>query len=141
MIMFYISYGCSYIIGTAAFRVPWGLQMIPAILLFCGLLFLPESPRWLAKNGRWEESLAVLTLVHGHGNEKTQYVEKEMQQIRESVEFDIENADVTWRELLKPTMLNRLHIGVFTQIWSQLTGMNVSKLPSYLYLTLIINRL
>jgi hypothetical protein len=45
LIMFYISYGCSYISGAAAFRVPWGLQMIPAIILFFGLFFLPESPR------------------------------------------------------------------------------------------------
>ena len=42
LIMFYISYGCSFINGTAAFRIPWGLQMIPAICLFIGLLFLPE---------------------------------------------------------------------------------------------------
>ena len=34
LIMFYISYGSSYIDGIAAFRVPWGLQMIPAIFLF-----------------------------------------------------------------------------------------------------------
>lgn len=31
--MFYISYGCSGIDGTAAFRIPWALQMIPAIVL------------------------------------------------------------------------------------------------------------
>ena len=90
--------------------------MIPAILLFFGLLFLPESPRWLAKNGRWEESLAVLTLVHGHGGEKNQFVEAEMQEIKEAVEFDIKNADVTWKELFAPSMLNRLHIGIFTQV-------------------------
>jgi MFS family permease len=46
MIMFYISYGCSFIKGaTASFRVPWALQMIPAIVLFFGMMFLPESPR------------------------------------------------------------------------------------------------
>ena len=45
LIMFYISYGCSYINGAAAFRVPWGLQMIPAIILFFALFLLPESPR------------------------------------------------------------------------------------------------
>lgn len=116
MIMFYISYGCSHIDGPAAFRIPWGLQMIPAILLFCGLLFLPESPRWLAKNDRWEESLAVLALCHGNGDVNNIYVEKEMQEIKESIEFDRKNSDVTWRELFRPEMLNRLHIGVFTQV-------------------------
>lgn len=60
--MFYISYGCSFIKGTAAFRVPWGLQMLPAIFLFCAMMFLPESPRWLAKKDRWEEAVNVLAL-------------------------------------------------------------------------------
>jgi hypothetical protein len=56
MIMFYISYGCSFIKGTtASFRVPWALQMIPAIILFFGMIILPESPRWLATKDRWEE--------------------------------------------------------------------------------------
>lgn len=34
LIMFYISYGTSFINGVAAFRLPWGLQMLPAIFLF-----------------------------------------------------------------------------------------------------------
>jgi len=68
LIMFYISYGCSFINGTAAFRIPWGLQMIPAICLFIGMCFLPESPRWLARKDRWEDCHAVLTLVHGKGD-------------------------------------------------------------------------
>lgn len=37
-------------------------------------------------------------------------------------EFERRNADVSYLELFKPKMINRTHIGVFTQIWSQLTG-------------------
>lgn len=62
LIMFYISYGTSGLDGTAAFRIPWGLQMIPAILLFLFMLFLPESPRWLARKDRWEDARRVLAL-------------------------------------------------------------------------------
>ena len=40
-------------------------------------------------------------------------------------DFERQHADVTYFELFKPKMINRLQIGVFTQIWSQLTGMNV----------------
>jgi len=125
LIMFYISYGCSYIHGTAAFRVPWGLQMLPAIFLFGAMMFLPESPRWLAKKDRWEEAVQVLALVHAHGDQNSPFVHKEMAEIREVVEFERANSDVTYWELLTPKMINRTHIGVFTQIWSQLTGMNV----------------
>lgn len=123
--MFYISYGSSYIKGTSAFRVPWGLQMLPAIFLFFALILLPESPRWLAKKDRWEDAVNVLALVHAKGDVNSPFVQKEMAEIREVVEFERANSDVTYWELLKPGMINRTHIGVFTQIWSQLTGMNV----------------
>jgi sugar porter (SP) family MFS transporter len=128
MIMFYISYGCSYINGVAAFRIPWGLQMIPAIFLFFGLFFLPESPRWLARKDRWEECHEVLTLVHGKGDPNNAFVLVELNEIKEVCEFERQNADVTFLELFKPNMINRTHIGMFTQIWSQLTGMNVMML-------------
>ncbi|KAI4249396.1 MAG: hypothetical protein LQ352_005664 [Teloschistes flavicans] len=89
------------------------------------MFLLPESPRWLARKDRWEEALAVLTLVHGKGDPNSPLVTREMEEIREMVEFEKNNADVTYLELFKPHMINRTHIGVFTQIWSQLTGMNV----------------
>lgn len=132
LIMFYISYGCSFIGGSpststdpAAFRVPWALQMIPAICLFIGMLFLPESPRWLAKHGRWDECREVLTLVHGKGNPNSPFAAHELAEIRAVVEFEAANSDATYLELFKPNMIHRTMIGLFTQIWSQLTGMNV----------------
>ena len=126
--MFYISYGCSKIDGTAAFRIPWGVQMVPAILLFIGMCFLPESPRWLARKDRWEDCHAVLTLVHGKGDPNSPFVVQEYEDIKNMCEFERRNADATFLELFKPNMINRTHIGVFTQIWSQLTGMNVRNL-------------
>ncbi|KEF60198.1 uncharacterized protein A1O9_05048 [Exophiala aquamarina CBS 119918] len=125
LIMFYISYGCSFVSGPNAFRIPWGLQMIPAVILFFGLFLLPESPRWLARKDRWEECHGVLALVHAKGDRNAPFVMRELQEIKDMCEFERQNADVSYLELFKPKMINRTHIGVFTQIWSQLTGMNV----------------
>lgn len=125
LIMFFICYGSSFLDGTAAFRLPWGLQMIPAVLLFLGLCVLPESPRWLAKKDRWDDAKDVLVLVHGKGDANSPWVQRELQEIRDVVTFERQNADVSYLELLTPNMINRTSIGVFTQIWSQLTGMNV----------------
>lgn len=125
LIMFYISYGTSFVAGTASFRIPWGLQMLPGVILFFGLFFTPESPRWLARKQRWEEAKSVVILVHGKGDPNHPLVAHEMAEIRSTVEFESANKDVSYLDLLKPNMINRTHIGVFTQIWSQLTGMNV----------------
>jgi hypothetical protein len=97
--------------------------MIPAILLLIGMLFLPESPRWLARKDRWEECMSVLTLVHGKGDRNSPWVAREYEEIKAYCEFERDNADVTYWELLYARNINRTHIGVFTQIWSQLTGM------------------
>ena len=125
LIMFYISYGCSFINGPTAFRIPWALQAIPAIILSIGMIFLPESPRWLALKDRWDECEEVLALVHGKGDRNSPWVAREFQEIKEWLEIERQNKQASYLQLLSPRYINRTHIGVFTQIWSQLTGMNV----------------
>ncbi|KAL1968419.1 hypothetical protein VTN77DRAFT_1948 [Rasamsonia byssochlamydoides] len=132
LIMYYISYGCSFIGGqysynysTAAWRIPWGLQMLPAVFLFIAMIFLPESPRWLARKDRWEDCHRVLATVHAKGDLNHPFVALELEDIKEMCEFERRHANVTYFDLFKPKMLNRTLIGLFTQIWSQLTGMNV----------------
>ncbi|KAJ6017267.1 quinate transport [Penicillium sp. IBT 35674x] len=132
LIMYYISYGCSFIGGkdssnysSAAWRVPWGLQMIPAVVLFFAMMLLPESPRWLARMDRWEEAHEVLALVHGKGDRDHPFVAIELQDIRDMCELERQFGHVSYLDLFTPRMINRTIIALFTQIWSQLTGMNV----------------
>ncbi|RDL38135.1 Uncharacterized protein BP5553_05568 [Venustampulla echinocandica] len=125
LIMFYLSYGCSFLDGNISFRLPWGLQMIPAILLFFGLLLLPESPRWLAGKDRWEDCHNVLALVHGKGDLNDTFVQVELQQLKETCDFERSNPSQSYLELFQPNMIWRTHIGVSVQIWSQLSGINV----------------
>lgn len=71
MISFWIDYGTNYIGGVgetqseAAWRLPIALQLVPALILGFGILFMPFSPRWLVNNGREEEALAVLSRARG----------------------------------------------------------------------------
>lgn len=85
--MYYISYGTSFINSTASFRIPWGVQMVPAIVLLCCLPFMPRSPRWLASKDRWDEALATLAALRAHGDETNAEVIAEMQEIRERVQY------------------------------------------------------
>jgi hypothetical protein len=59
-ITFFIGYGCSSIPGATSFRLAWGLQFGPRVLLMVGLPFLPESPRWFAKVDRTKEAITTL---------------------------------------------------------------------------------
>lgn len=127
-IFFYISYGCSFIgeqdgRSTASFRVPWGLQMIPAAFIMCMVPFMPRSPRWLARKGKWEEALDVLALIHAKGDKSNALVLAELKEIELSIASE---GSGSFSDLFKGNQLNRLHIAVFTQIWSQLCGMNAN---------------
>jgi len=66
MISFWIDYGTNFIGGTgrsqkeAAWLLPLCLQLVPAVALGAGMLFMPFSPRWLAHHNREAEAQRVL---------------------------------------------------------------------------------
>lgn len=128
-IFYYISLGCSYAADqdgrhTITWRLCWGLQMIPAVLMLFLIPFMPRSPRWLASKGRYDEARQVLALVHANGDEAAPIVVAEFKEIQDSIEAE-RGEGSGYVDLFKGRMLYRTHLGIFTQIWSQLTGMNV----------------
>ncbi|KAI9269425.1 general substrate transporter [Helicostylum pulchrum] len=125
MIAFWAQYGCQYIDGPAAFRIPWGIQAIPALVVCGGMWMFPFTPRWLASKGRMDEALQVLADIHGNGNPNHPRVQIEMDEIRATIDYDVNVASHRYADLLKPGMLYRVSLGVCLQIWQQLTGMNI----------------
>ncbi|KIM75299.1 hypothetical protein PILCRDRAFT_13714 [Piloderma croceum F 1598] len=125
LIQYFIQFGCSYINGVASFRIPWGLQMIPAIVLSLGMTVFPESPRWLIDQHRESEALQILADLHGKGDQHNDLVVLEFEEIKQQVYFERTEGAKTYMDLLKPGILRRVGLGCSLQMWSQLTGMNV----------------
>ena len=125
LIQYFIQFGCSYIDGVASFRIPWGLQMIPAIILSAGMVFFPESPRFLFDQGKEEEALQVLADLHGGGDKNNELVQLEFAEIRQQVEFERNEGAKSYLDLLKPGNPRRVMLGCCLQMWSQLSGMNI----------------
>lgn len=111
--------------GDASFRIPWGLQMIPAIILSIGMYWFPESPRWLFDHGREAEALEILADLHGGGDSNNELVRLEFEEIREQVEFERTQGAKSYLDLIKPGMFRRVSLGCSLQMWSQLSGMNI----------------
>jgi MFS family permease len=145
LIQYFIQFGCSYIQGTASFRIPWGLQAIPAIILSVGMLYFPESPRWLLDHHRCAlsaakpqlifslisfslreaEALTVLADLHGNGDPTNGMVQLEFEEIKEQVYFERTEGAKSYFDLLKPGVLHRVSLGASLQMWSQLSGVNL----------------
>ncbi|CDS03221.1 hypothetical protein LRAMOSA00623 [Lichtheimia ramosa] len=125
MISFWIQYGCQFISSTAAWRIPWAIQAVPAVILVAGMWAFPFSPRWLADHGRMDEAIRVLADIHGNGDPDHPRVQLEIREIEAIIKFDREQASHRYSDLLKPGMAYRVSLGICLQIWQQLTGMNI----------------
>jgi sugar porter (SP) family MFS transporter len=94
-----------------------GLAAIPGAILGIGMLFLPESPRWLAERGQEGAAHDVLARIRG-----TADVQAEMDDIRNSLHQAQERG--RWSDLLIPAVRPALIIGVGLAVFQQVTGIN-----------------
>ena len=111
--------------NSGQWRIPLGLQLIPAVLLGSLIMFFPESPRWLIDHGKHEKGLAVLAQLHSHGNQNDPWVVAEYEQIREQVAFEHETEAKSYKELfVDKSCFRRLVIGTALQASIQMTGVS-----------------
>jgi SP family xylose:H+ symportor-like MFS transporter len=97
-------------------RWMFGSESLPAILFMFLMLLVPESPRWLTKNGRKDRALNILTRVDG-----TEYAREEMVSIEETISHESGSLS----QLFHPGMKLVLVIGVVLAVLQQVTGINV----------------
>ncbi|HLB56260.1 MAG TPA: sugar porter family MFS transporter [Coxiellaceae bacterium] len=96
----------------------WGgmfvVGVIPAALLFFGLIFSPYSPRWLCLRKQFDQALKVLKKIR-----HSSHVEVEFKEIKESVEHVGD-----WHGLLKKWLRPAIWIGIGLGFFQQFTGIN-----------------
>jgi sugar porter (SP) family MFS transporter len=105
--------------GISGWRWMFTAVTAPSLAFFLGALWLPESPRWLVKNGRRERALAVLSRVAGRD-----YAEIELADIQRTISTS-ETERVRFADLLEPRMMKILLLGVFLAVLQQWSGLNV----------------
>ena len=101
---------------NSGWRWMFGSGLVPSLIFILLLLPIPESPRWLAKQNRWNEADVILAKVNGREN-----ADKEIAAIRES----LTEQQGSFLDLLKPGLRTALTIGIVLAIFSQITGINV----------------
>jgi sugar porter (SP) family MFS transporter len=103
--------------GPDAWRWMFGLGVIPAILFFIGVLWLPESPRWLIKVGENEKARKVLLKIGSpdFANQTILEVEKT------TTGGEKPSLKMVFEKSVRPAVI----VGITLAVFQQLCGINV----------------
>lgn len=115
LIAFLVSYGLG---SSSNWRAMFAGAIVPAVVLFFGLIALPETPRWLLKNGRADEARSVLVSSHG-----TADIDDEISRIREVIRLDTVRKGRI-RDLWAPWVRPMLIVAMLLAIGQQFSGVN-----------------
>ncbi|KAI5117978.1 hypothetical protein M0805_004911 [Coniferiporia weirii] len=125
--------------GSASWRLPLAIQILPAIVLGIGSLVLPPSPRLLVIQGKYAEALRALSRLRQRlpTDEQTDpllrveflemKVEAELITRSTSVSIDKDSfvAELrSWRRLFSRKYIDRVAIGMAMMFFQQWSGIN-----------------
>lgn len=96
------------------------LATLPALALWIGMIAVPESPRWLARNGRFEEMARVLRRIREEA-----YTPREAETVRELAAQDAERPAASVLDLVRIPWIRRIFgIGAGMAVINQISGIN-----------------
>jgi sugar porter (SP) family MFS transporter len=102
-------------IGETSWRWMFGVAAVPAVGFLFGLIFIPESPRWLIAHNRHDEGYAVLLTIAGPTEAPAE---------REAIERAEAEESTAPTQLLTPAMLPRLLVAIALAVLTQISGIN-----------------
>ena len=96
-------------------RIMLGSEVIPSLLFFILLFFIPESPRWLASKGKIDSAKAIIEKINGH-NKSAEL----LNEIQDSLNEEKGSILVLFTSGLQMAIV----VGMFLAFFSQITGIN-----------------
>ncbi|QPG73180.1 hypothetical protein FOA43_000486 [Brettanomyces nanus] len=126
---YWLDFAFYFIHSSVSFRFPIAFQILFPVLILPMLPFLPESPRWLSKHGRFREAAKVFAAFEGTSINDP-IVLGEIDRVRQSlIEEKEAGKGLSMRKALfsqgKHRNFHRMMLGLCSQILQQLTGINL----------------
>jgi len=121
----------SFLSEENVWRWMLGVELIPALLYFITLFFVPKSPRWLYLKSKQDAAKLVLSKIHGPERGLI-----EIQSIEESIKANSTKSKVNIKTLFKPALRFILFVGLVVGVIQQITGINAV----YFYATSIFKQ-
>lgn len=111
------AYGIDLIFANSGdWRFMFTIILLPALILFIGMLCLPESPRWLMAKGKHDLAVQVLRRIRA-----PYFVVKEAQEIN----LSLQEKEGSWRDLFSRDLAKPLFVSLSVAVFNQLTGISV----------------
>jgi SP family sugar porter-like MFS transporter len=104
--------------GQMGWRWMFWAAGFPASFFFVMMFFVPESPRWLANEGKPGTALKILTRLAGK-----EHAEREMNAIQESIKVDA--SKISYRQLFSKKLAKIMMLGIVLAVFQQWCGINV----------------
>ncbi|BGP71192.1 putative Sugar transporter STL1 (putative) [Rhodotorula toruloides] len=120
---FWLSFATSYISGGAQWRFPLSFQAVFPLIVLIVVAFLPDSPRWLAQQGRTDEARAVLLRYNGPEEAAAVYAE-----IETAIAIEREAGVTRWSDAFRPgpqALRYRTFLGMGALFAQQCTGVSL----------------
>ncbi|KAK6204391.1 sugar transporter 1 [Scheffersomyces amazonensis] len=120
-----VTYGTKQLSDSRQWRIPLGLCFLWAIFLVAGMVFMPESPRYLVEKQKIEEAKKSIARSNNLSAEDPA-VYSEVQLIQAGIDREALAGSASWTELItgKPAIFRRVIMGIMLQSLQQLTGDN-----------------
>lgn len=135
---FWVNYICDRTIPDVAaqWQVPLGLQLLPGVLLLFGILWCPETPRWYAKQDRWDEARRILAEIR-HLPADHPFIQQELQDIQDQIQIaapppgERHTFKYYARRMWQKGTRNRIGIGLLLMAFQNLTGESIRRLLTH----------
>ncbi|CAM1501160.1 Fc.00g103220.m01.CDS01 [Cosmosporella sp. VM-42] len=108
---------------TGCYRIPVAVQFAWSLVLFFGMLLLPETPRFLIKKGRHDKAAKALGRIRRLPGDHPA-VQQELAEIKANHDFEMSIGKASYLDCFKPPILKRQFTGMALQALQQLTGIN-----------------
>ncbi|KAG6130694.1 hypothetical protein E4U47_001263 [Claviceps purpurea] len=108
---------------TGSYRIPIAVQFAWSIILFAGLIILPETPRFLIKVGQGEKAAKALGTLRRLPADHPA-VREELREIQSNHDFEMSIGSASYLGCFKAPLLKRQLTGMAIQGLQQLTGIN-----------------
>jgi len=118
-----VSYATKNRTDSGSYRIPLAIQFAWGLILCGGLLFLPETPRYLIKVGKDTKALKALVWLR-RLPENDPHVLAELEDIKASYEYEKSLGSASYAECFRGNMGKRTLTGITLQSLQQLVGIN-----------------